>query len=132
MEIESLSLQQLSVLKSQLEEEIEKLTNSFAQLRHASTKYRASRIGVENLEGKEILVPLTASLYVPGVVLDPDYLLVDVGTGYFVEKNRQQAIEFCDRKLVLLRENMNKLGNFINQRRRSLEIIIQTLQRKSN
>lgn len=132
MEVESLSPQQLSVLKNQLEEEIEKLTNSFAQLRHASTKYRASRIGVENLEAKEILVPLTASLYVPGTVLDPDYLLVDVGTGYYVEKNKQQAIEFCDKKLVLLRENMNKLGNFINQRRRSLEIIIQMLQKKSN
>lgn len=35
--------------------------------------------------GKKILVPLTASLYVPGYLDDADKVLVDVGTGYFVE-----------------------------------------------
>ena len=32
-----------------------------------------------------MLVPLTASLYVPGKLDDADKVLVDVGTGYFVE-----------------------------------------------
>lgn len=35
---------------------------------------------------KTILVPLTNSLYVPGKLSDPDHVIVDVGTGYFVRK----------------------------------------------
>ena len=31
------------------------------------------------------MVPLTTSLYVPGVVGDISKVLVDVGTGYFIE-----------------------------------------------
>jgi hypothetical protein len=34
------------------------------------------------------LVPLTNSLYVPGKLCDPDHVIVDVGTGYFVRKVR--------------------------------------------
>lgn len=32
-----------------------------------------------------MLVPLTASLYVPGTLDDAEKVLVDVGTGYFIE-----------------------------------------------
>lgn len=32
-----------------------------------------------------MLVPLTASLYVPGMLDDSEKVLVDVGTGYFIE-----------------------------------------------
>ena len=31
---------------------------------------------------KEILVPLTGSMYVPGKLSDPEKVIVDVGTGY--------------------------------------------------
>lgn len=36
--------------------------------------------------GKTILVPLTNSLYVPGKLSDPENVIVDVGTGYYVKK----------------------------------------------
>lgn len=36
--------------------------------------------------GNTILVPLTTSLYVPGNLSDPEHVIVDVGTGYFVKK----------------------------------------------
>ena len=36
--------------------------------------------------GKKILVPLTNSLYVGGTLNDPDHVIVDVGTGFYVEK----------------------------------------------
>ena len=37
------------------------------------------------VSGKKMLVPLTASLYVPGTLDDAQKVLVDVGTGYFIE-----------------------------------------------
>ncbi len=36
--------------------------------------------------GKQILVPLTTSLYVPGTLASTDTVIVDVGTGFYVEK----------------------------------------------
>jgi hypothetical protein len=39
--------------------------------------------------GKTILVPLTNSLYVPGKLSDPDHVIVDIGTGYYVQKVRE-------------------------------------------
>src|SRR5689334_3287742 len=38
--------------------------------------------------GKAILVPLTTSLYVPGTLADTNNVIVDVGTGFYVEKVR--------------------------------------------
>jgi prefoldin alpha subunit len=37
---------------------------------------------------KKVLIPLTSSLYVPGRIKDTENVLVDIGTGYFVEKVR--------------------------------------------
>jgi prefoldin alpha subunit len=37
---------------------------------------------------REILVPLTQSLYVPGKLKKTDTVIVDVGTGYYIEKVR--------------------------------------------
>ena len=36
-------------------------------------------------EGKEILVPLTSSMYVPGRLSDVENVMVDIGTGYQVK-----------------------------------------------
>ena len=38
------------------------------------------------------MVPLTNSLYVPGKLCDPDHVIVDVGTGYFVRKVRLPTV----------------------------------------
>ena len=38
-----------------------------------------------------MLVPLTTSLYVPGETAPLDTVLVDVGTGYYIEKSLKQA-----------------------------------------
>jgi hypothetical protein len=38
--------------------------------------------------GKEILIPLTSSLYVPGKLTDVENVVIDVGTGYYVKKVR--------------------------------------------
>lgn len=130
MELEQLDVQKLGLIKMQLEEEIERLTTSFAQLRHAGTKYRASRLAVDSIQEREIMVPLTSSLYVPGRIADPNNVLVELGTGYFVERPLQAAREFCDRKLKMLKDNMDSAANLINQRRRELEMVIQTIQKK--
>lgn len=44
-------------------------------------------------------VPLTQSLYVPGKIVEADKMMVDVGTGYYVEKDQQKTTEFLERKV---------------------------------
>lgn len=41
--------------------------------------------------GKEILIPLTSSLYVPGKLTDVENVVIDVGTGYYVKKVSQPS-----------------------------------------
>jgi prefoldin alpha subunit len=36
--------------------------------------------------GREILIPLTSSLYIPGRLTDVENVVIDVGTGYYVKK----------------------------------------------
>ncbi|OBR15955.1 Prefoldin [Colletotrichum higginsianum IMI 349063] len=89
--LETLDAQQLSQVKKQLEEELEHLTNSFAQLHSAQAKFKEclrcvkARPGSQE-EEKSVLVPLTNSLYVRGELSDPKHVIVDVGTGFYVEK----------------------------------------------
>jgi prefoldin alpha subunit len=37
------------------------------------------------------MVPLTSSLYVPGVMEDNNQVLLEVGAGYFIEENIDKA-----------------------------------------
>ena len=46
---------------------------------------RLSDIACMWYAGQPMLVPLTGSLYVNGTVTQPDKVLLDIGTGYFIE-----------------------------------------------
>lgn len=84
------STSQLLEVKKQLETEVQHLTSSFGQLKAAQAKFKSciesvATIKPENKD-KTTLIPLTSSLYVPGKLSDVENVIVDVGTGYFVEK----------------------------------------------
>ena len=42
---------------------------------------------------------ITGSMYVPGVIKDTEKVLVDVGTGYYVEKDINGAKDYFNRKV---------------------------------
>ncbi|KAI4277125.1 MAG: hypothetical protein LQ337_001998 [Flavoplaca oasis] len=100
--LSTLPVPQLTSIKNQLTQELQHLTNSFTQLRAAQAKFRdcikSIKDGIEKgakTEGaaiKPILVPLTPSLYVPGTLASTETLLVDIGTGFYVEKVRRLSL----------------------------------------
>lgn len=60
----------------------------------SSIKKYLSRIRVNVCRTERtILVPLTSSLYVPGTLADSENVIVDVGTGFYVEKVRRAHTE---------------------------------------
>jgi len=91
--------------------EMELLAYSVQQLQSAKQKFRESGDALlrqkENQKGTPMLVPLTSSMYVEGKLDDPNSFFVDIGTGYFVEKNYQQASEYFNRKVKFLDEQID-------------------------
>ena len=51
------------------------------------------------------MVPLASSLYIPGELGPVKTVLIDVGTGYYIEKTFPAGIDYCQRKLVMLKGN---------------------------
>lgn len=71
-------------------QELNVFQESLQTLKMAKTKFDGSKDALEQISGdwknKEILVPLTGSMYVKGVINNIDKFIIDVGTGYYVEK----------------------------------------------
>ena len=76
------------------------------------------------------MIPLTESLYVPGKIRDPSRVMVELGTGYYVEKNVKQANEILDRKMKLVDVNSENVMEAITATRRNVESINVAMQGK--
>ncbi|WFD29434.1 peptidylprolyl isomerase [Malassezia sp. CBS 17886] len=68
------------------------------------------------------LIPLTASLYVPGHLSDPEHVLVDIGTGYYVEKRLYRD------KVAFVAGNMEQLQDTIHKKQDNLRVLSEVLQ----
>ncbi|THU87881.1 Prefoldin alpha subunit [Dendrothele bispora CBS 962.96] len=129
-----LDFSQLTEVRKQIEEELNHLTNSFAQLKQAQAKFKSciENVGEVNAKnsGKAILVPLTNSLYVPGKVCDSEHVLVDIGTGYYVKKTRPQALKHYKGKVDYIQKNLETLEDTIQKKRDNMNAIMSVMQAK--
>lgn len=85
-----------------IEEEVKQLSVHYQSMITAIRKFSDSK-GVLNFtdkyaSGKEIMVPLTSSLYVPGVLNEENNVLIEAGAGYFIERPIDKALEYLERK----------------------------------
>ena len=135
IDLDTLSLDELNNLKGQQEQQLQGLTQRYAQLRAAAARLTASDRAVleflaPEMEGKSIMVPLTSSLYVPGSIVAPQSLLVELGTGFYVEKSPQGCSDFLQRKLKLVDTNSENIMNAIQDVRTNIESIHAAMQGK--
>ncbi|KAK3903671.1 Prefoldin [Staphylotrichum tortipilum] len=135
VDLGTLSAQQLSAVKKQLDTEVEHLSSSYAQLAAAQAKFkeclRVVQLGGSTLDKeKPILVPLTNSLYVKGRLADPDRVLVDVGTGFYVEKDTKSAAEFYEAKVKELAGNIQGLEGIVSAKTNNLRVVEEVLRQK--
>jgi prefoldin alpha subunit len=68
-------------------------------------------------------VPLTQSLYVPGQLADTNSVIVDVGTGFYVEKSTADAIKFYNSKVDDLSKNLSDLEKVVQGKNENLRIV---------
>ncbi|KAG9070798.1 subunit of tubulin prefoldin [Linnemannia hyalina] len=134
IELQDLDLQQLVEVKKQLEEELSHLTSSFGQLKQAQNRFAdciesCKSVDASN-EDKTILVPLTSSLYVPGKLANVEKVIVDIGTGYYVEKTTEDAIKFYNGKVDFVKENLDKIQATVAQKQGNLRSLVDMMQYK--
>ncbi|KAJ3379248.1 subunit of tubulin prefoldin [Entophlyctis sp. JEL0112] len=128
-----LPLQQLQAVKNQMDEEIQHLTTSYAQLKQAQVKFNDSIESLDNIKersGEKILIPLTSSLYVPGTLGDVDKVIVDIGTGYMMDKSIPDAKNFYKAKVGFLKENLDSLQETISQRESQYKVLTDVMNMK--
>lgn len=77
-----------------------------------------------------MLVPLTTSLYVPGETAPLDTVLVDVGTGYYIEKSLKQASAFLDRKMALIEQQAANVQSAAQFKHKNLSQTVEVMNRK--
>jgi prefoldin alpha subunit len=135
VDVTTLPVPQLQELKTQLDRELEHLTTSFQSLRTAQAKFRDCLTSIANglspsTAEKPLLVPLTSSLYVPGRLTDHEHVLVDVGTGYFIEKDIPAAKDFYERKVKDLQDSLKDLEGVVNSKAQNVRVVEEVIRLK--
>ncbi|KAJ2741197.1 subunit of tubulin prefoldin [Coemansia sp. BCRC 34301] len=132
--LEDLPLPQLHKIKAQLEEEMDELTSAFSQMKQAQAAFRECTSCIDALtpacQDKTILVPLTSSLYVPGRLSNIESVVVDVGTGYYVEKPKADAVKYYNAKMDYVQANAKKIQDTVEQKQASYRGLLEIMQYK--
>ncbi|XP_064618321.1 prefoldin subunit 5-like [Liolophura sinensis] len=134
VDISQLQIPQLNQLTQQLDQEIEFFTSSLNQLKLAQNKFVESqeclnKLNPDNLS-KDILVPLTSSMYVPGNLSDVENILVDIGTGYYVEKTVDDGKSYFKRKIEYITKQIEKIQPVLREKYAMKQATVDILQAK--
>lgn len=73
---------------------------------------------------------MTSSLYVPGRLTDAEHVLVDVGTGFFVEKDVASAKDFYERKVKDLEGSLKDLEGVIQGKAQNVRVVEEVIRVK--
>lgn len=115
-----LSVAQIEQVRAQLQSDIEMLQASIQRLQYAQEGFGESMLAVSRLPEKSqdnsLLVPLSSSMYVPGCLSDPEHVLVDIGTGFFVEMRPKKAQEYFKRKHDYIQVEIDKLQKVLYEK----------------
>lgn len=136
VDISALPAGQLTQIKKQLDDELQQLNSNYITLRSALGKFNdcitsiKTGVAVKSDKPKALLVPLTTSLYVPGTLADTEHVLVDVGTGFYVEKTTDDAIGFYEGKVKELTTNTKNLEGILEGKSNSLRVVEEVLRQK--
>ncbi|KAH9398388.1 Prefoldin subunit 5 [Tyrophagus putrescentiae] len=135
IDIKDMHPMQINSLKQQLDNEIGLLESSIVDLNNAKNKFAVCTETCGNFDsienGTSIMVPLTSSLYVPGKVVNNNAFLVDIGTGYFVEKDRKSTVDYFNRKVKFLNEQIEKFAKMLQEKLAIRQSIIEVFQQKA-
>lgn len=89
------------------------MQDSLQTLKKAQVKFQDSKESLDKItpstQGNPIMVPLTDSMYVEGKVANADKVIIDIGTGFYVEKSIPDAQDYFKRRVAFVTQQMEKL-----------------------
>jgi len=127
VDLTSLSVDNLVAVKKQLEDELEHLSTSFSELRQDQTRFREC---IKSVKGGIIESIFGNTLSVPRELSDAARVLVDVGTGDYVEKTTADAVKFYEAKVEELSRNMADLERIVAQKGQYVRVVEEVLRQK--
>ncbi|XP_063541503.1 prefoldin subunit 5 [Cydia strobilella] len=134
IDLSKLNLHQLAQLKQQLDQELNVFQDSLSTLKMAQGKFVESGESVDKItpssKGKSILVPLTGSMYVPGTIADTEHVVIDIGTGYYAQKDIEGAKDYFKRKTQFVTEQMEKIQGMGIEKSKVREAICMMMEMK--
>ncbi|KAI0462702.1 hypothetical protein LJB42_003503 [Komagataella kurtzmanii] len=133
VDLTTLPPQQIFEFKRQIQQEVQHLQSSVQALNTAKAKFNECIANIDRVSKSpenDILTPLTSSLYVPGKIVDNDKFLVDVGTGYYVEKNVEDAKEFYKLRIDKLNQDSEQLTQMIQEKINIMKSVDNVLKQK--
>lgn len=133
IDLSQLAPQQLAEIRKSTEQEIQHFTQSLQALQTAQLKLQDCINTIDSMEQsttEDLLVPMTSLLYLPGKVKQKDQYLVDIGTGYFVEKTAKDAQVVYQKKLTKLDEDSKKLKDILILKNDAINNINMILRKK--
>ncbi|WP_256628147.1 prefoldin subunit alpha, partial [Vibrio parahaemolyticus] len=69
-------------------------------------------------------------MYVPGKLHDVEHVLIDVGTGYYVEKTAEDAKDFFKRKIDFLTKPMEKIQPALHEKHAMKQAVMEMMSQK--
>ncbi|CAI5446262.1 unnamed protein product [Caenorhabditis angaria] len=116
--ISELGIEQINQLQKQVEQEMQFFQESLQTLKMLSQR------------NDKTLIPLSESLYIRAEIPNPDKNLVEIGTGYFVELDREKAKGIFDRKKQHMLNQIETVEKILVDKRKTRAILSDTFQSK--
>ncbi|KAK7197150.1 prefoldin 5-like protein [Novymonas esmeraldas] len=137
-----LPIEQLEGLKEQLDNDVRSLGTAYDGLYNGRNRYQDNHDVVEQYRvlcenaataatEQEVLVCMTSSLFVRGTVIPSERVLVDVGTGYFLEQSMEHAKTYFTSRAAQIKESMDQVEKTIVAKQRQQNQVIDAIQQKT-
>ena len=126
-------LSRLMVLVEQYKEQLNQFEMQISYLQQALNDYNKAKISIENLgkqnKNSNILLPLGGGSFISADTKDPKKILVDVGAGYIVEKDTDDAIKKFQERINEINININKLNDIKSKTEQEATEVYQKAQK---
>lgn len=129
------TLEQINSIRVQLDRDIQVLSATLSQLKENGDHLSENIVSLENLkelpEGSQVMVPLSTSMFIKAKLKDNKNVMLDIGTGYYVDKSIDDAEDYFRRKIKTIQEQMSTIDNGLENKKRQFQNITLALQQQS-
>jgi len=135
VDLSTMGLEEIVRVKETLDEEVRFLNSNAEAILGALRSFQDTRKCVEGISASkdpnaEVLIPLTTSAYVKGNLVTNETVLIDIGTGYFIEVATEKAEKFVDKRIGLLNEKFGESSKILMEKRQMCEVVSSALKKK--